>query len=306
MDKNNSKIIIITGPTATGKTEISVDVASRFDGEIVNCDSMQVYRHMNIGTAKPSLDERKGIPHHLLDVVDPDEEFNASAYRKHAIPVINDIFNRNKVCIVVGGTGLYIKSLLGGLFECPPSDSEIRKRLSMEYEENGGTALHDRLKRLDSKAASDIHPNDKIRVIRALEVIELTNRPFSELAKDHAFKDQQFSSLKICLHHEREILYERINKRSLKMLETGLIDESENLLKMGYSADLKPLKSIGYRHAIEYINNIRGYDETLELLRRDTRRYAKRQITWFKADPEMIWAYPEEKNYIEKKIKEFI
>ncbi|MFC1493793.1 tRNA (adenosine(37)-N6)-dimethylallyltransferase MiaA [Thermodesulfobacteriota bacterium] len=306
MEKNNSRIIIITGPTAAGKTDVSVDLAVRFNGEIVNCDSMQVYRYMDIGTAKPSPDERKGIPHHLLDIVDPDEEFNASSYREYAIPVIRDILDRKKACIIVGGTGLYVKSLLGGLLECPPSDPEIRKRLSLEYEEKGGNALYEHLKKLDPESASGIHPNDKIRVIRALEIIELTKKQLSELIRDHAFNDQQFSTLKICLHHERDVLYERINKRSLKMLEGGLIEETENLLKMGYSADLKPLRSIGYRHAAEYIDNTRGFDGTLELLQRDTRRYAKRQITWFRADPEMIWTYPEERDFIEEKIKEFI
>lgn len=306
MEKNNSRIIIITGPTATGKTDISVDFAVRFNGEIVNCDSMQVYRHMDIGTAKPSLDERMDIPHHLLDVVNPDEEFNASIYREYAVPVILDILNRKKMCIVAGGTGLYIKSLLGGLLECPPSNPEIRERLSLEYEEKGGRSLHERLKKLDPESASGIHPNDKIRITRALEIIELTKKQLSKLTRDHAFNHKQFSALKICLHRERDLLYERINKRSETMLEGGLIEETENLLKMGYSPELKPLQSIGYRHAVEYLKNVRGYDETLELFQRDTRRYAKRQITWFRSDSEMIWAYPEERDLIEEKIKEFI
>ena len=159
---------------------------------------------------------------------------------------------------------------------------------------------------MDPESASRIHPNDKIRITRALEIIELTKKKLSNLARDHAFTHQQFSSLKICLHRERDVLYDRINTRSMRMLEGGLIEETENLLKAGYSPDLKPLQSIGYRHAAEYLKNIRGYDETLELLQRDTRRYAKRQLTWFRSDPEMIWAYPEEKGKIEKKIKEFI
>ncbi len=306
MDKNNSRIIVITGPTAAGKTGVSVDLALRFDGEIVNCDSMQVYRYMDIGTAKPSIHERKNIPHHLLDVVNPDEEFNASIYREHAIPVIKDILKRKKICIVVGGTGLYIKSLLGGLFECPPSDPLLRKHLSSEYDEKGGNVLHERLNNLDPESASVIHPNDKIRVTRALEILELTNEKFSDLTRGHAFSEQQFSALKICLYHEREKLYNRIDRRSRLMLEGGLIEETEGLFKMGYSADLKPLKSIGYRHAAEFINGVRDSNETLELLQRDTRRYAKRQITWFRSDPEMIWSYPDNREYLEEKVKEFI
>lgn len=300
------KIIIITGPTATGKTDLSVKLALEMDGEVVNCDSMQVYRGMDIGAAKPSPEEKKGIPHHLIDVVNPDEEFNVSLYREHAIPVIRDILERSKVCFVVGGTGLYIKSLLGGLLECPPSDPEIRERLTLEYDREGKEVLHDRLKGLDPNAADKIHPNDKLRITRALEIIELTGSPFSRLAVDHSFKDQPFDPLKICLYHDRDILYDRINLRSIKMLESGLIDETEKLIQRGYSPDLKPLKSIGYRHAVDFMNKKRSYSETVELLQRDTRKYAKRQITWFKADPEMLWFYPDSFNDIEKRVKDFI
>ena len=300
------KIIIITGPTATGKTDLAVNFALDLDGEVVNCDSMQVYRGMDIGTAKPSPEEKKDIPHHLLDVVNPDEEFNASIYREYAIPVIRDILERKKVCFVVGGTGLYIKSLLGGLFECPPNDPEIRKRILLEYDKVGREVLYERLKRLDPVSAENIHPNDKVRITRALEVIELTDRPFSVLASDHSFKDRKFTPLKICLYHERKVLYERINMRSKKMFESGLIEETETLLQKGYSPGLKPLKSIGYRHAIEYLQNRMSYDDSIELLQRDTRRYAKRQITWFNADSEMLWFYPDNTDEIGKKIKEFI
>lgn len=306
MSDKRQKIIIITGPTATGKSSLAVDFASKLDGEIVNCDSMQVYRCMDIGTAKPSPEEQGGIKHHLLDVVNPDEEFNASTYREHAVPVIEDIIKRNKACFVVGGTGLYIKSLLGGLLKCPPANREIRDRLNLEYDEKGGIILRDRLKKADPQAADKIHPNDKMRITRALEIIELTGRPFSELASRHSFANKRYDSLKICLFHEREKLYERINRRSIEMLESGLIEETEKLLRNGYSSELKPLKSIGYRHAVEYIQKKRGFDRTVELLQRDTRRYAKRQITWFKADPEMFWVSSDNISDAEKKIKKFI
>ncbi len=306
MDSEKQKIIIITGPTATGKTDLAVNLALDMGGEVVNCDSMQVYRGMDIGTAKPLPEEKKSIPHHLLDVVNPDEEFNASLYREYAIPVINDILKRGKVCFVVGGTGLYIKSLLGGLFECPSSDPEIRERLFMEYEEKGKDVLYERLKNLDPVYAETIHPNDRVRITRALEVIELTGSPFSMLATDHSFKNQEFKPLKICLYCEREALYERINVRSIKMFESGLIEETEKLLQNGYSPDLKPLKSIGYRHAIDYLENRMNYDESVELLQRDTRRYAKRQITWFRADPEMLWFTPDNLNEIKLKTENFI
>ena len=300
------KIIIITGPTATGKTDLAVRFALDMGGEVVNCDSMQVYKGMDIGTAKPRIEEKRGIPHHLLDIVDPDEEFNASRYREYALPVIRDIGKRNRVCFVVGGTGLYIKSLLGGLFECPPSDIRIREQLIGEYNRLGKEALYERLKKLDPESARAIHPNDRVRITRALEVMELTGRPFSILASDHSFKAREFSSIKICLYHDREILYERINRRCIKMFESGLVEETEKLLRKGYSPDLKPLKSIGYRHAVDYLYKQRSYNESIELLQRDTRRYAKRQITWFKADPEMMWFSPDESGDIVKRIEDFI
>lgn len=306
MGDAKNKIVIITGPTATGKTDLAVNLALEMGGEIVNCDSMQVYKGMDIGTAKPGQQDKRGIPHHLLDLVNPDEEFNASIYREYALPVIRDIIKRGKICFVVGGTGLYIKSLLGGLFECPSSDPEIREQLLMEYDEKGGDILYKRLKSLDPEYAAIIHPNDRVRITRALEVIELTGQPFSRLASDHSFKNQEFIPLKICLYHERDILYERINSRSVKMFESGLVEETGNLLKQGYSPGLKPLQSIGYRHAVDYIENRAGYDKSIELLQRDTRRYAKRQITWFKADPEMLWFFPESMDEIILKTKEFI
>ena len=306
MGAKKKKIIIITGPTATGKTDLAVNLALDLGGEVVNCDSMQVYKGMDIGTAKPLPEEKKGIPHHLLDIVNPDEEFNASIYRGYAVPVIRDIIEKGKTCFVVGGTGLYIKSLLGGLFECPSSDPEIRERLLMEYNKKGKDVLHKRLKELDPAYAETIHPNDRIRITRALEVIELTGRPFSMLASDHSFNNREFTPLKICLYHEREILYERINIRSIKMFESGLIEETERLLEKGYSHDLKPLKSIGYRHAVDYLENRMSYDESVEMLQRDTRRYAKRQITWFKADPEMLWFSPDNLDEIKLIAEKFI
>jgi tRNA dimethylallyltransferase len=306
MKADKKKIVIITGPTATGKSNIAVKLALELKGEIVNCDSMQVYRGMDIGTAKPGHEEMMGIPHHILDIVNPDDEFNASLYREHALPVINDILDRNRVCLVVGGTGLYIKSLLGGLFECPQSDPEIRARLLHEYGEQGKGIIYERLKQVDPEYAATVHPNDRVRVTRALEVFELTGRPFSKMVSGHLFGDCEFTTLKICLFFERDILYERINGRSRRMFESGLIEETERLLNRGYSPDLKPLKSIGYRHAVEYLKGRAGYDESVESLKQDTRRYAKRQLTWFRADPEMIWCSPDNHAEIIKRIKDFI
>ena len=306
MKKDRPKLVVITGPTASGKSSLAVNLALHFGGEIINTDSMQVYRGMNVGTAKLSLEERKGVVHHMIDVVDPDEEFNASIYRRLAEPIVKDMAEREGVCFVVGGTGLYIKVLLGGLLKCPPVNPGLREELSRECEESGSTFLHERLKRLDPKSALNIHPNDSTRLIRALEIINLTNQPLSSLVMQHNFKDRPFQALKICLKIERERLYKKINERSVSMIKSGLLEETQGLLKKGYSRELRAMNSLGYRHAIGYLMNELTLEETILKLQRDTRRYAKRQLTWFGGDPEMVWAEPEDIDFIKGKIEEFI
>jgi len=306
MKENRPKLVVITGPTASGKSSLAVNLALHFGGEIINSDSMQVYRGMNVGTAKLSLEERKGVVHHMIDVVDPDEEFNASIYRRLAEPIVKDMAERKGVCFVVGGTGLYIKVLLGGLLKCPPVNPGLREELSRECEENGPIFLHERLKRLDPKSASNIHPNDSARLIRALEIINLTNQSLSSLVMQHNFKDRPFQALKICMQVERERLYKKINERSVFMIKSGLLEETQGLLKKGYSRELRAMNSLGYRHALGYLQNELTLEETILKLQRDTRRYAKRQLTWFRGDPEMVWTEPEDIAFIRKKIEEFI
>ncbi|MBW2609011.1 MAG: tRNA (adenosine(37)-N6)-dimethylallyltransferase MiaA [Deltaproteobacteria bacterium] len=306
MTDNRPKLVIITGPTASGKSSLAVDLALDFGGEIVNADSMQIYRGMDIGTAKPSISERRGVPHHLIDVVDPDEEFNASIYRSFAEPLLKEIAARRKVCFVVGGTGLYIKTLLGGLLECPPFDPKLREELSRGCEEQSSIQLHERLKILDPESAIKIHPHDKMRIIRALEIIKLTNRTLSSLIQKHAFKEMSFRALKICLYMERKQLYQRINARSLAMIEAGLVEETQSLLDNGYSPELNAMRSLGYRHVMRYIEGGWDLDEAIRQLQTDTRRYAKRQLTWFRGDPEMVWVKPEDRDLINKEIREFI
>lgn len=305
MTNEKPKVVVITGPTASGKSSLAIQVALYFGAEIVNADSMQVYRGMDVGTAKPPLSERRGVPHYLLDVVDPDEDFNAAIYRSMAIPLLRECASRGKLCFVVGGTGLYIKSLLGGLLECPPTDLEVRKALHRECEELGPRHLHERLERLDPESAHRIHQNDKVRIIRALEIIHLTDQPLSSLIQGHGFRDQPFQTLKICLQMDREQLYHRINERSLAMIEGGLVTETKMLLGKGYSPDLKPMKSLGYRHMVEFLKGACPMDEAIRQLQTDTRRYAKRQLTWFKGDPEMVWMRPEDLDGMIKNIKEF-
>jgi tRNA dimethylallyltransferase len=299
------KIVVISGPTASGKTSLGVEVALALGGEIINADSMQVYRGMDIGTAKPTIEEQKGIQHHLLDVVNPDEQYNAAIYRSMALPLIENIHARGKMCLVVGGTGLYIKSLLGGLFKCPPASQKLRESFERECDILGTERLHERLKHLDPKSANKIHPNDRIRLIRAFEIMHLTNRAPSELSKEHGFRDRPVNALMLCLHVNREQLYKRIDKRSESMAEAGLAEETENLLRQGYSTDLKPMKALGYRHMIKYLKGDWPLNEAIRGIQRDTRRYAKRQLTWFRADPDATWVDPNDFDLILQKINVF-
>lgn len=306
MKDDRQKLIIIGGPTASGKSSLAVELARLFDGEVVNADSMQVYRYMDVGTAKPTIEERKGITHHLLDVVDPDQDFNAAIYRTMAVPLLNEIESRKKLCFVVGGTGLYIKSLLGGLIDCPPPSSALRDRMQEECDKLGSEALHKRLKLLDPESALKIHPHDEFRIIRALEIMHLTHEMPSSLMHKHEFRGGAFRELKICLQIDRKHLYHRINERCSLMMENGLVAETEALLKNGYTPDLKPLKSIGYRHVIRYLQGDWVLEEAVKKLQADTRRYAKRQLTWFRADPAVLWMNPEEPDNIIEKIQNFV
>ena len=304
--KEQQKVVIIAGPTASGKSSLGVELALSLGGEILNADSMQVYRGMDVGTAKPTLEEQKGIPHHLLDVVDPDEDFSAATFRSMALALVREICSRGKICLVVGGTGLYIKALLGGLFRCPPADPRLRETLRLECDNHGSTRLYERLKLLDPESASRVHPNDKVRIIRSLEIIHLTNRRPSELSREHGFRDRALGALKLCLKINREELYHRINRRSAAMLRAGLVGETESLLSKGYSSQLKPMKSIGYRHIVKYLEGTWSLAEATRNLQRDTRRYAKRQLTWFRADPEFTWISPDDFDLASKKIRGFL
>lgn len=306
MVAKKKKVVVLAGPTASGKSSIAVDLSLLLQGEIVNADSMQVYRYMDVGTAKPSLSQRRAVPHHLLDVVDPDQEFNAALYRSLAVPVIRDVLARGKVCFVVGGTGLYIKTLLGGLLHCPPSDPVLRQKLRDQAQAQGLAALHKRLEELDPESAEKIHPHDRVRVLRSLELIELTKKPLSAMVRDHGFRDSEFQALKICLQIDRKELYHRINERSLLMAQKGLLEETEDLLARGYSPDLKPMKSLGYRHAVRHLEGRYDREEMVRQLQLDTRRYAKRQLTWFRADPSITWTDPQRKEHLVETITSFV
>ncbi len=303
---NKPKVIIICGPTGVGKTAVGIQLAEKLDGEIISADSMQIYRYMDIGTAKPTADEQSRIPHHMIDIVDPDENFDAVRFAEMARDKVMQLHQRGVMPLVVGGTGLYIKALLQGLFQSNPVDPKTRERLMKEAAENGSGILYDRLKRVDPDTADRLHPNDSYRIIRALETIEATGRSISEHQQDHGFADEPFNALKICLHVDRQKLYERIDKRVDMMIEEGLVDEVKKLLAMSYSADLKSMQSIGYRHMVEFFAEQLSWDECVRTLKRDTRRFAKRQFTWFGADQQIQWYEPDQLNEIVRLVEGFL
>jgi tRNA dimethylallyltransferase len=292
--KEKNRIIIVCGPTAVGKTRFAIDLACTVDAEIIGADSMQIYRYMDIGTAKPTAEERARVPHHLVDFCDPSESFDAAAYARMARETVDRILKKGRVPLVAGGTGLYIKGLLGGLFQGPSPDPDIRKRLREEAHRFGAPALYQRLAGVDPETARRLHPNDTFRVVRALEVLESTGEPISRRQDRHRFGDAPYQALRLGLFLERDVLYRRIDRRCDAMLEGGLVKEVRELLDRGYSPALKPMQSIGYRHVIDFLQGRVDMTETRRLFRRDTRRYAKRQLTWFRADPEITWLQPTE------------
>jgi len=300
------KIIIICGPTGIGKTTFAISVARRFNGEIIGADSMQIYKHMNIGTAKPEPEELSQIPHHLVDFLDPKDDFDAGQYVKAADKSIEDMTTRGKIPIITGGTGLYIKALLYGLFRSEPICEKTLSQLTRDLGEAGSLNLYQKLEKCDPKSAQKIHPNDSFRVIRALEVYQTTGQRISDRQKNHDFDDLRYNSMKIGLTMDREKLYDRINKRVDVMLNQGLLNEVTTLVENGYSFDLKPMQSIGYKHMGMFIENKVSWEEAVRLLKRDTRRYAKRQFTWFRKDKEIIWFQPSQFDLAKKLIKEFL
>lgn len=300
------KLVIVLGPTAVGKSEIVFELARTMGAEIINADSQQIYRYMDIGTGKPSAAERERVRHHLVDIINPNEEFNAAIFRRLATAAIADIQTRGKQAIVCGGTGLYLKALTGGLFTGPAQDPAIRERLNAEADRAGVGSLYRRLERVDPQAMSRIHPNDRQRIVRALEVFELTGKAISDWQKEHAFAESLFETLKIGLERERAELYDRINKRCDRMIADGLLDEVKMLLDKGYGFDLKPLQTIGYRHMGLVIRGEATAEDAIALMKRDTRRLAKQQLTWFRGDHDIQWFHPDGRKPIETAVERFL
>lgn len=300
------RIAVICGPTGVGKTTAGIEIASALDAEIINADSMQVYRYLDIGTAKPSALERARIPHHMIDIVDPDEPFDAQQYADMGQRLVFQLAEQGIPVLVAGGTGFYIRALIHGLFESGSGNPEIRLNLKKEVEVNGTAELYRRLCECDPRAASKIHPNDAFRIVRALEIYEATGQPISTCHQMHRMAPPLFDVLKIGLFRQREVLYERINRRVERMVEEGLLDEVKSLLQRGYSSGLKPLQSIGYRHVTDFIEGRLSWDDTLQTLKQDTRHYAKRQLTWFNSDAQVKWMDADHLDEITQAVKTFM
>ncbi len=272
------KIIVITGPTAAGKTDLSIELAKRINGEIVSADSMMVYRYMDIGTAKPSLEERQGINHYLIDIVYPDQSFSVKEFLEEADKAINSILKRGKLPIIVGGTWLYIQALLYGLSKAPEGNWEIREELYSISKDK----LYRKLTEVDPEYAKRIHPNDTRRIVRALEVFLITGKPFSLFQKEHSFKERRYDFVGFCLTRDREEIMYRIEKRVEKMVEKGLVKETKRLIDMGYEKAITSMQAIGYKEIIPYIKGKTSLDNAINQIIKNTKSFAKRQIRTFR------------------------
>ena len=302
---NDARIVAILGPTCTGKSDLAIWLASELNGEIVNADSMQVYRHFDIGTAKPGESDLGRVPHHVLNMMQPDEEFNAAVFKRMADAVIKDIASRDRVPMVVGGTGLYLRVLFHGLFPVE-SDPGLRERLRAQYAERPAETFEE-LKARDAEYAANIGRKDKTRVVRALEISYLSGLTMSEWRKRHGFREQRYQALRLGLRVERKELYRRIDERVERMLAAGWVEEVRALLSAGWDAGLKPFQSIGYREIVLYLRGVYGYEEMVEQIKTATRRYAKRQMTWFAREQGIEWyEYPDQRDLILERTRRFL
>ena len=285
-----NKIIVIVGPTAVGKTYVSVELAKKLSTEIISADSMQIYKQMDIGTAKVSKDEMHGISHHMIDIVNPDESYSVSDFKEDSEKIIDNMILNNHIPIIVGGSGLYVNSLIYDLdFGKAKSDEKLRDYYTYYHREHGEDALYDKLQKIDPESALKIHKNNVKRVIRALEVYDITGSKFSELNTDIRKQRNKYECIFVGLSMDRKTLYERINQRVDKMISDGLIEEVKKLLDKGYHKDLVSMQGIGYKEIIDYLEGSLSFEEAINILKRNTRRFAKRQYTWFLRDENVKW-----------------
>ncbi|MXW44068.1 MAG: tRNA (adenosine(37)-N6)-dimethylallyltransferase MiaA [Candidatus Dadabacteria bacterium] len=289
LSREKPKLVVVLGPTASGKTEMALEIAARTGACILSADSVQVYRYFDIGSAKPTEEQRRGIPHFLIDVADPDEDFNAGTYMRLALGHVGRLVESGRKIVVVGGTFLYVKALLHGLLEGVEVDRGFRRHLAQERDEKGVTPLYERLRSVDPVSAERINPNDYVRIERALEVYHTTGERMSDHHQRHGFAEQRFNALKIGLLGERERLRHAIDERVDAMIDCGWVEEVEAIRAKGYGSDLKPMKSIGYKRINEFLDGRLDLKTAVEKIKTDTKRFSKRQSTWLRADEEIKW-----------------
>lgn len=283
------KIIGVVGPTASGKTDYAIRLAKERGGEVVSCDSMQIYRHMDIGTAKPTSEEMQGIPHHMIDIAEPEENFSVARFVKLARECIDDILERGKIPVLCGGTGLYFDSIINNLeFSEMETDEEYRRSLNALAEEKGCEFVHRMLREVDPRSADAIHPNNLKRIIRALEIYKVSGKPKSVLDREQQGEPLYEGEI-FGLSRPRDVLYDRINRRVDIMMEQGLLEEVKTLLSMGISPKATSMQAIGYKELVRYLDGTLTLKEAVDKIKQESRRYAKRQITWFKRNPDIIW-----------------
>ena len=288
MSESLAPLLVIAGPTATGKTATALGLAERLNGELVGADSVQVYRGFDIGSAKPTPNELGSIAHHLIDVIDPDQDIDAAGYAKLADEAIGAIRDRGRLPIVVGGTGLWIRALIRGLVQVPPVDLTVRRRLEEAVEAQGAPALHRRLGEVDPTSADAVHPNDALRIVRALEVYEQTGTPLGSLRAEHALGKPRYTTVFVVIDMDREAHASVIRSRTEHMMEAGWLEEVR-AIRARWGDDVRPLGSVGYREVLEHLQGEAPIEETLRRIQKSTRLYAKRQRTWFKGEPGVSW-----------------
>ncbi len=306
-------LVVLLGPTAVGKSRIAIQVAKHLDTDVLAADSRQAYRGMDIGTDKPTAEERQAVPHRLIDLVDPGETFNAGWYRRVAMVEIERLYSVGRLPFVVGGTGLYIRTLVRGLCPAPQADPHVRAGLKKLSDEWGRDGLYAELMRVDPETAARLHPNDESKVMRALEVYRLSGRPLSTVQAEHGFHESPFSALLIGLERRKETLYRRIEERIDWQLTHGMLEETRSLLDRGYGRELGSMKGLGYRQVGAYLANECDYAEMVRRFKRDTRRFAKRQMTWFRSEAGVVWLSIEDNEPSERtaervivRIKQFV
>lgn len=303
MKELKKPLIVLTGPTAAGKTELSIALAKKLNGAIISADSMQVYKYMNIGSAKIRPEEMQGVRHYLVDVLDPREEFHVARFQQMAKEAMDEIYRNGQLPIVVGGTGFYIQALLKDIdFDESSGELPCRKELEETARREGGAVLYERLKQVDPESAEAIHPNNVKRVIRALEFYQETGQPISLHNKEQKEKQPPYTYAYFVLNDDRARLYERIDRRVDRMVEQGLVEEVRWLKEHGYDRSLVSMQGLGYKELFPYLDGTCSLEEAVEIIKRDTRHFAKRQITWFKREPDVIWLNQQEFGYDKQKI----